>query len=727
MKRTSDKRGSEENCRSGFALLVICCLLMGMFLVLMALSRFKQGAVVQLGKVIEQERLQLAAQAGLADIVAQVRDGLNEPASTVGAWANEAFSDPQLLGAPEGRISWNRPLAFSSGQLPEACRVAAKTIGHTVSVDGTARLYLTEKVGLFPASFIGFLDIEASVRGSGLPTTVSRERRELRLVDLRDLFLDKYVLYVKNICVNLNHPLRRFVLEGLMKNGSLSRVYLGNRFYPACPEFPQGEKGGANPPMFLDIDFQNDRNLIANFFSAQRQFAVRDTSAGAASNEQFFFIRHPFIPFEKLSGRFGLPDFYSVQEIRDFYELVIEKCRSYGNVQNSVAYEIMKDYRAGGGKPENSKLFRAIVETCSKGWDYHYGYTDYSHLITPDSKPSGLLSLSYYSGIGSYFDEYKDFNIQRLLGGKMPLVFGESRDKPVLVEGPVFLRFFKVAFFDHFVSKLPALGQTFDLNIQEVPLKFKRPGGSSDFASRNIGRIDDIGLETSLMSRAVDSLPINNLFFGEAQTRDVPQQDGSSGRGDDIFPVLDDQLRTVTHLFRTADDFLSHAVTRGSDGKNRLNLDGVMAVLGMDGRPLDLSGVRSYAGKGMIVVMRGNCFLGSLCRATGPSSDFLRIYLLGGGFSVRGPENPVQIESSLIATTYRPENRDASKGFDPNHHAVTIIGQLVVDDLLELLNVDEDRPLRIIHDDALFLGVPPPRRISLSPVRIGLGTSISEN
>ncbi|HNW34718.1 MAG TPA: hypothetical protein PKM25_07290, partial [Candidatus Ozemobacteraceae bacterium] len=689
MKQTRGGTSSKIRIRSGFALLVICALLMGMFLLLMALSRFNHGAVVQLSRVVEQERLQLAAQAGLADIVAQIQEGLNNPATPIGSLVNGTFSDPALVGAPEGQLSWSRTLAFSAGRLSHACRVAEKTVGRPVSMTGEAHLHLSEKIGPLPASFIGYLDVEATVSGAGVPATVSRERREIRLVDLRDLFLDKYVVYVKNICVNINHPKRRLVLDGLLKNGALSRAYFGNRFYPACAEFPQGENSGSNPPILFDIDFQNDRHLIENFFSPQRQFTLRDPNAAAASSDQFFRIRHPYIPFETLSSRFRLPDFYSVQEVRDFYELIINKSSAYGNVQNSVAYEIMKDYRAGGGKPENSKLFKAIVETCTKGWDYQYGYTDYSHLIGPDFKPCGLLSVSHYSGVGSYFEEYKEFNIQRLLGGKMPLLFGESRSQPVLVEGPVFLRFFKVAFFDHFISKLPALGQTFDLNIREVPLKFRRPDKAADFASRNIGRIDNLGLETVLMSRAVENLPINNLFFGETQTRNSPHQIGAPRKGDDIFPVLDEQLRTVTHLFRTSGDFMNHSITQESDGKKRLNLDGVMVVLGMDGQPLDLSGVHAYGGKGMIVLMRGNCFLGSLRRATGPSSDFLRLYLLGGSFSVRGEENPTRIEASLIATTYRPGSREASKGFDPNHHAVTIVGQLVVDDLLELLNIDE--------------------------------------
>lgn len=711
--------------RRGFALSIVLVLLLGMSLLLLALSRFQQGAVVQLGRMVEQERLQAAAQAGLADITARLQDELNDPTTPAGALVSAVFADPDLLVAPDGPVTWNRTLSFPPSRLADATRVAALTVGRPVTLTGEARLQVTEKAGVLPPSYVGFVETTAKVEGDDLPVTVGRERREIRLVDLRDLFLDKYALYVKNFCVNLNHPRRRLVVEGLQKDGAVSRVYLGNRFYPRCPEFPQGEESAANPPVLLDLDFQEDQALIEDFLTPGKVFPVREPPAVEAARGQFFHVRDPYVRFETIRQRFQLPEFYSIPEVRDFYKMVIDKSRPHGSVQNSVAYEIMKDFRQAGGKPENSALFKAIVETCTKGWDYHYGYTDYSHLVSPDGDPAGLLGVSYFSGIAPFFEEYRQFNIQRLTGGKMPLLFGPARGQGVLVEGPAFLRFFKVAFFDHFVTDLPAMGQTFTLNIAEVPLKFRRPGQPADFASREIGTFDDLGLETALMSRPVDELPVNNLFFGESRPREAPQ--GTNGRrgGDDIFPVLDAQLRTVSRLFRDTEEFARHAVRPGPDGHPRLHLDGVTVILGRDGRALDLTGVSTYAGRGTIVLLRGNCLLANLRRANGPSTDFLRLSLMNGGFTVRGGGQPVTIEAALLATTLRPGRREDSLGFEPDHHQVTIVGQLVVDDLLELVHVDEARPLRIVHDPALFLPALPPRRASLGPVRSGVHTSFA--
>jgi hypothetical protein len=714
---------SPRNGRRGFALPVIVALLLGMILWLVMLGRFQQGAVVQLGRMIEQERLTLAVQAALADMTARLQEELNDPATPAGGLVTAVFADPELLAAPDGPLAWSRSLPFRSDRLAAAGRVAERTVGRRVALSGTAHLRLTEKIGRLPPSFIGVVELEARVEGSGIPTTLGYERREIRLVDLRDLFLDKYVLFVKNFCVNLNHPRRRLIIEGAVKPEAVSRVYLGNRFYPPCPEFPQGERGTANPPILLDLDAQGDQALIEDFLTPGRFFPVREPQALAVGRGRFFHVRDPYVRFETIRHRFQLPEFFSIPQVREFYQMVIDKSRPYGAVQNSIAWEIMKDFRQAGGRPEHSQLFKAIVETCTKGWDYHYGYTDYGQLIGPDGQPTELMSVSYFSGIASYFEEYKNFNIQRLTGGKMPLLFGADRSRPVLVEGPAFLRFFKVAFFDHFLTDLPAFGQQFTLNIQEVPLSFRRPDRPPDFASREIGTFDDTGLETVLMSRSVDELPINNLFYGETALRECPQGGSDRRSGDDIFPLLDVRLRSVARLFRDTGEFLRHAVAPGPDGRRRLHLDGVSVILGRDGKALDLTDIPTYSGQGTIVMLRGNCLLGSLRRADGPTRDFLRISLMQGGFLVRGGGQPVTIEAALIATTLRPGRREDSMGFDPAHHQVTILGQLVVDDLLELVNVDEGRPLRIVHDDALFLPTVPPRRASLGTVRIGVQTS----
>lgn len=701
-------------------------MLFGAMLLLIALAKFRQGAVVQLGKFVEYERLHLAAQAGLAELTVLVRDSVNVPGTEVSAVVEKAFADPQLISAHNGDVSWSGMLLFPASTLREANRIAAITVGRAVSVTGEVRLTLTEKVGLNTPSYIGNMEFLTRIRGTGVSTLVSREIREVRLTDLRDLFLDKYVLYVKNTCVNLNHPGRRLIVEGISKDNVFSRVYLGNRFYPPCSEFPQGEKGGKNPPIFLDLDFLGDRPLVQNFCTPQTEFSSRESKVGEASRGNFFHVRQPFIPFGKLRSRFALPEFYFVSQIRDFYRLVIDSCRPYGNVENSVSYEVMKDNQAAGGKPEKSKLFQAIVDTCAKGWDYHYGYTDYSHLVGPDVKPTQMADVSHFMGVYSYFSEYKDLNPQRLLGGKMPLLFGEARDKPLVVEGPAYLRFFKVAFFDHFVENLPMLSEPLKVNIQEVPLAFQHPSRSPDFAGKKIGPIDEIGLETVLMSRAVESLPINNLWFGDGKPRLAPRPLTDPRAGDDIYPEFEDSLKTVSHLYDNSQDFRKHQIYPSETG-DRLHLDGISVILGLDGAALDLTKVHSYQGKGMILLLRGNCFLGTLRRATGPASDFLRIYTVNGGFSVKGAENPTEIEAALVATTFHPAKREMSYGFDANHHSVIIKGQLVVDDLLELLAVDKDRSMKIIHDDALFLPEKLPRRVSISPIRTNVSHTLEEN
>ncbi len=656
-------------------------------------------------------------------MLARLKERAADPGSAAGAAWRQAFRPAGQR--PAGRLA--PPLTggqdFAPADLPQTNALAGLNLGPGARVEGTARFVFLHKTATLPFSLGGYLELTcrvAAARGAARTLTL-RERREIRAADLRDLFFDKYALYLKSFCPRLNDPDHRIVIEGVVRDDVHSRVYLGNRFYPAVPEFPQGERGGASPPVLLDLDFLADRALIENLGPGPTGMAPRDARAARLSQGQVFLARSPALPFKALKGRHPLRDFALLPALTAFYrQVIVDKARPFSASPDTVGYEVMQDFQHSGGNPEVSQVFRLLVDHCIDSWQYHYGYTDYQHIRPPrsDRLSPFIAEVPHFAGIQNYFLEQAKRNLHRVAGGAMPLLFGPGRDIPVYVEGNVFLRFFKVAFLDEFSLTLPFKRAAATLRFPVIPLPWIPPDDPQVFLpNRNVGVID--GIEEVLMSRAVDHLSINTFFFDETEPCPIPRQAGTTADGASLFPLLDPGLHNVSHFYATVGEFLE-ARTRQLGGESRLSLDGIMVIHGIDGAPLDLTPFRTFTGQGIIVLQRGGCHLASL-RKTDPRRDRLKIQLLGGSFSLAGRGEPCRIEASLAATAFVPPDparlpRDQQLTVLFDGGDVEILGNLVVDDLDLARGRTGAKTLRLIHDPDLFLPADP-YRLSISPVR----------
>lgn len=684
-----------------------------------ALFQFHLGEADQLSKTIDQSRIVQLGQSGIQEMLAVIKAEVNDPKTPIGNDCRKLFGVVAGGGGSAAPLSF--AVDFSPPRLPQTNSLAKATLSSKGQFVGLARFVFPVKTSTTPFSLLGFLELECKSiggHGTGHPLIV-RERREIRGVDLRDLFFDKYALYLKSFCPTLNDIDRRLIIEGVRLPNAHSRVYLGSRFYPPVPEFPDGGKGSGPPPIFLDLDFLGDKALISNMSPNACGFAPKSAGAGGVSSGQLFAAHTPAVDFKVVADRYPFSDFCQVRTLTDFYiKEIVDKARPYSSDPNTVPFEIMQDFNQAGGKPAGSQLFKTIADLCKKAWKYHYGYTDYSHIRqgNSDRLTPFIADFPHFSGIQNFFIYYDQFNPFRVRGGRMPLLFGENRDIPVFVEGNVFLRFFKVAFLDEFPLLLPMRQGPKTMRFPEIPLNFAGPTDPISLSNRPVGKIH--GIEETLMSRAVDEISINTFFFNESKPRPQPQQKGGTRNGGDIFPVLDPNLRTVSHFYATVGEFLADRV-RSRSGQDHLFLDGISVIHGIDGAPLDLKSIRTFVGKGTIILFRGQCEIDSLTKAD-PQRDRLKIYLLSGSFLLGSQGKPARIEASLVATTLSPPD---NSGIQPQQQGtiyfqtaeVQILGNLVVDDLNLGRGKTGASTLRITHDPELFLPLDP-FRFSVGPI-----------
>ena len=484
---------------------------------------------------------------------------------------------------------------------------------------------------------------------------------------------------------------------------------------------------------------------------------------------------------------------------------------------NSVVYLILKDFDDGtpGAELDNYSGcagFRAVLKSHIDNWPYCFGYTDADSLWNyenkektsiplplwrldsipalklPDGSPEGLVNR--YCGLASSTDTSgadlslwvhenayaetsaganKPYNLEKMFVGRMASFFGAAGNTPVFFEGKVFLRLFKVAFFEEFNINLPLYGGNFPIAPPCIPLKYECEGAKKiTFLNRKIpnnlrqGQVGKIlpndDPEDYLMSRAVCSLPANLLLDVPVSVRDPdtgiaptykkdydpltspvfpnPQQiPGPSGTkvGDRFYPPID--YTTYTHNFKTPQEFLTERV-KEENGENVLQMDGRIYIAqgdldlfkGVNGRP-----VKKFRGRGFLFLSKGNMTLTSLRKAgsgngTDPD-DSLRVYLQDGDFIIGGSDSPTHIDASLIALTFfTGTTRDPKELTNQGQllmrgKSVTINGNLIVD-YLALEFAGDGLPmggtLTIIHDPEIFEpcnGEDNPYRFSIGQVR----------
>ena len=693
--------------RQGFIIYLICVLALCMLIMAFALSRHKSGAVLLLAKTIDQEKMIVLAQAGVYEILAEAKIGVNDLTTEIGKSIHKFWKSSSNATLPH--VVWKR--GYSSDQLLISNAMADEILGGTGKITGEATIVVEKAVDSGSSSFLGSLQISVSVSAFGMhDEVIATEHRDVKIVDLSDPFIDKYALFVKSFCSGLNSPGKNLVIQGITDEKLYSFVYLGNRSYPLCAEFPAGSRGSETPPVLLDLDFRRDKNLLGGFY-APAGFKIKNAQDARASQNQLFWVKNEGIPFSNFADKFQVTsDYHRVDELRTVYENLIKACSPAADEKSSVAYPIMKEHRRAGGKPENSKIFHSLLKDCFAVWRYYYGYSDYSSIVPRDK--SVFTQRHPFSGILSYFEYIKNINPQRIVGGKMPRLFGENCDTCVYVEGPAYLRFFKLALIDECDVKFSFFaGIEKAMEYPAVPMRYDPK--AQTFAGKSVGAIDK--MTDKLMSHPVEHLSINNFFFGTGENQqNLPTTVGGINiQGYNVFPYFNPQLETVSHFYQTAKDFIADRV-KEIDGRKVLDLDGISLIVGVDGFPLKLHEIGEYRGKGMIAMFRGNCTISDLQ----PMSDSsLRIYLMNGRLLVTSPNSDVTIRASLIATTYFPDNSlpnpDLEGSILGEGKNIHIIGNLLIDNLFDLSGI---KKLMITHDYGLYFSAYPVR-VSIGPTK----------
>ena len=265
----------------------------------------------------------------------------------------------------------------------------------------------------------------------------------------------------------------------------------------------------------------------------------------------------------------------------------------------------------------------------------------------------------------------------------------------------MYVRFFKVGMLDQVQIdlNLPMGGLSFKVPIPPVSCVWEKPEEGT-FSSKYVGDID--GITERLMSHPVDWLSINNFYFGPGEN--VYNKDNviSGGmKGYNVFHYLDPKLRTVSSFYINASDFIKDRV-KNINGEDVLDLDGISVIYGQDKAKLDLSNIKKYRGKGMIVSYVGNCILGDLA-PTDANVDYLKIWLMRGRFFVEETRSSAAICASLISTVRNNDNSSAPSsqegGFITNKIPTTIFGNLIIDNLFDMR---DKKYLKIKHDPKIY-------------------------
>ena len=706
--------------KKGFILYVVCAIAIGLFVLIAGLSRFKSGAVLLLSKTVTQEKMITVARAAINETLAGVKEGLNKTNSPVGGAIFQFWKDKREVNGSTQIWGAN----FSSSDLPASKDMSKELLGNSGNVSTQAFLFATKQIkGPGNNSYLGTLRIISKVSCDGVENAVKiTEQHDIKIVDLSYSFLDKYVLFVKSFCKNINARGKNFVVKGVPGSSgqNYSFVYLGNRNYPTCTEYPNTAKA----PVILDMDIcsegQNDKDLLGAYFQNNATFNIVDKAKyerEVLNNDKidgkfFHTSKTSFETFYKSS--FNNPDdFCKVSELLRIYLGLIRTIQNSGlNSDNSVLWYVINDYNQSGANPQRANFFRQMVDEAYPLWQYYHGYTDFL-TIYPETTDS-FGAKPPFNGLLPYFLYLKDNNPAKRIGGSMPQLFDTDRKTPVYVDGPVYVRFFKVGFIDEVTFTLP-LGTGNDPPIsfpyfpckwEETPTTFSGKLVDGGIRDSSYGNAKD-AMTKKFMSHPVDWLSINNFYFGSGENKkDKESTVSGGGLGHGVFHYYDNEL--VSYIYTSVEDFYKDRII---GNEKLLELDGIALISDPNKRPLDLTKVEKYRGKGMIIYENGNCKLGNLINTN--NTDYLKIFLKCGRYSVE--TSSANIRASLIATTNTGNNsstpESAEGGFYTNKNATNIIGNLIIDNLFD---IRDKANFTIQHDPNIYSND--------YPVRVSMGT-----
>ena len=628
----------------------------------------------------------LLAQAGVDEILADIKNKINSKDTEVGVYFYDCYKN--------GGQNYSKEIKYNIASLNISNDLAKKQFGNSATITGKAVLTIDEKLGDPVPSYIGHVDITSTLKTTAIKNSVEiTERREIKVSDLSDPFLDFYALYVKDY--NLSYNLaKNFVVNGI-KNGDQNKsfIYLGNRNGPSCPDCKN---------ILLDINFDKDKKLP--FFKNNYKDTGFNSIIGKEDSVNNFFWTvklslNRFFPEKFTTEHLAL--FQQIENIKaqleEYWRIVVEAHNQmvlgqYGSAGLSYtdvgAMNIYEDaYRSG-----EEEFKRSFLETFRNVWKYYFGYTDYSHLLKiMDKKP--------FYGLNPYFSSLPK-NCVRKIGGSMPAFFGEDRQTPVFIEGPVYLRFFKLAFVD-WAEGEAIMGMNPKCDYYQ--LEYSKDSKSLSNKSVTLDSFTNILGSHPIDDQSDKKIPINALFFGDDEVTLNPQE-GIDGK--EIFPRMNDS-KLVTHYYIGPGDFLFDRI-KNNNGKNVLDLDGICVITGN----LDLSGVELYRGKGTLLII-GNCLLSNLKPLNDDlDSNYLKIYCTNGSFALSGQEAEI---TGILAAMYQSDpyaSNQTSLGIDLDNKKLVLNGSLSVDTLpYNLSNTD----LTINHNDSILSND--------YPVRVSVGST----
>jgi hypothetical protein len=686
-----------------------------------SLSRYKSGAVNLLSHTSMQSRLTCAAAAGMSEIWALARLQANDKIGK-----NDETHFYNMLNRVFDRNSNEVPpaqpyfceRAFSAEQLPYASILAEEISAGNIEVRGHCRIYFTRLIRKSPPAFSGHIEaiVTARPKSDSQEIIEIKERRDFKIIDTRDIF-DRYALYVKDYGFDYNRTLQKLYIEGLGPPVR-SSVFLGSRHAPPYQAF----KGISGPaPIFFDFDFQQNKNLvpalIGNLHSPIPAGGVEipsiNGSVRAASKDNVFWAVPMPLRFKPIydRGDFRDSDFYTVEALQQgYYKTFVESAQKTSGSQYSVPAMILDDWNRCGGNYADSQVFRMVVATSIEAWNYLYAYTDARHLWD-DSSWTAFAKKIQFSGLSDYIETMKRVHPDKTVAGNMPGIFGADDKQPVILEGNVFFRFFKIAFFDEFTTSMTLGGKSASVEMPAIPLHFQDAAGNASFLNRAV-RVH--GLEKQLMSREVDEIPVNSLF--EIGVSPYPQNVQAP---ENLFPNL--SVAAISYRYKSPEDFIAANTTQMADNSKRLKIDGIMYIESGD---LDLSSFKSFSGHGMIWIgFRGDVYLGDLAKSK--PADILKIFAQDGNFIIKSDRPDVKISASLLALTYFSDPQRNKAALEnrgkliPNRHGVEIIGNLAVDYLFladRNYGIPAGKSLVIKHDPFLFTPVYP-KWSTIGPVR----------
>jgi hypothetical protein len=783
--------------RHGFILWIVITILLVTALLAFSLNLFKTGEIFLLGRSFDQNRMMAVAKSALHEVLVKCRFQANRPSGPGGIQTRFRRIFAQI---PSGKRSPDLPFCdpestwtYDLADLPQT-----KAIIDRYRLDFTAscraRIVYNREVNRHGSSvFRGFLELLAVVSHQGKPVYRLQERREILAADLTDFF-DRYALFVKFYPGwDVNRVDRRMTVTPISPDAGFrdfSRIYLGKEGHPGCSGAAT-EKADSDHAISLDLSFNNGNHpgdasgkgyanaFLTKIFPDAAPVAISpiDTSAQSPDFQTMAFLYH-IVPWTSFAG--NSPEIFDFIGIKRHYiEAIVKPAIAndpndpkYGSF--SAAHLFVKDFDkrqpkyspddllSDDGKMHQSNFsacegYQMMVNFYRQHWQYHFAYVGAESIWNLEAWESGTPNikawhpfvnstpaLKHYSGIRKILEYASatpggEKNIAKLQVGRMQKFMGPDGTIPVLMEGDVYLRFFKTAFFDEFSDTVQLWNVSMPLRAPPVPMPFAKPGspvpGEKFLHMDRRPLIKELGpkvagsaypMESALMSRVIDNIPFNRLL-GPVCT-DVTPAVSATGRIDpntaptvikptsssgasalNMYPIISPSA--FSHIYDSGEAFLANHC---KDDPTHIHLDGHIMIRKGD---LKLRNVRTYSGCGLIRVNTGNIELEDLAPAGSRGMPCkLTLFALSGKIKFQGGSGPRRVQASLVAVSFNPESLNQGRGLGMCDFGgakdITIHGNLIVDHL-NLASLGVGGHLQIIHDPHLF-SIPPNQRYRVS-------------